>query len=250
MGTELMTPGRNSIIEMLVSQEPYYTLRARQDHAKITGKKFIEKVIWFRNTDTGQLYHSLFPAIGWPAEIKDQDKGQSGYICVVGVVKPKVPPKSYKTLDAKFQIIDEFQSKDVQVLLDEAVKMRERMGFGVTPELVSTWYGDADRFLTTLSLLNERLIMGRGEEYALTVTPPVDYYDPFSFDQYVRSIKSCILGNRLFFGDCDIIRNKLRRFDKDDPAIGAVGGLVHTLLTQVMWMDATEETSFNVDEED
>jgi len=132
--------------------------------------------------------------------------------------------------------------------LSECLKLRQRYGFGIR-ELMRVWKGDPDRFLTTLALFNERLTIAGGDRAAILISPPEDFYLPKMFDNYVRSIKSCLVpGNvRFFFNKNEILKNRLREFRRDDPAVMAIGGLIHSLLSTCTWMDQVQETVFNVE---
>ena len=231
--------------------------QARKDHAHITKQPLVERPFWYediRDDDfyRGYLYHDLYACIGWPSEVKENDIGMPGYAAIVGVVKPKELGKDdhCDTQDAKFLLLDEVQSPHVPLLLDECVKMRERYGFGIQPNLLTVWLGDPERFMTTLALYNERLTRGKGDHNAILITPPDDFYSPSIFDNYVRSIRTCLVPGkiRFYFGKCDILKERLRNFHRDDPAVLAAGGLIHTMLSRCMWMDNVKSNVFKVEE--
>ena len=156
----------------------------------------------------------------------------------------------YNPLNAVFQLLAEAESKDVGTLISRAVELRERYGFGVQPELLKVFFGDPERFLTTLALKNEDLIR-QGKESVL-ITPPVDFYESAVFDNYIRSLKSCLLPGslRFYFGGNDILKNHLMEFRRDNPAVFAIGGLVHSLLTRCTWMSEAGDNVFAVEGED
>jgi len=146
----------------------------------------------------------------------------------------------------------EAQSADILTLLDSCLEMREKYGYGCQPDLLRVWLGDAERFLTSLALYNERLLRKYNNgNHALLVSPPDDFYTPSVFDQYVRSLRASLLPGkiRFYFGGNDILRNRLREFRSDDPAVMAIGGLVHSLLNRCMWMKQSEKTMFTVNED-
>jgi len=241
-----------SIIKLVTHKHAWELYQARRDEAICTGQPMYENPYWFENTETGQLYHNLYGCIGYPTEVSDKDEGQPGYVAIVGVVRPSKSLEHYNPLDANFQLLAEAQSKDVGTLISSVVELREKYGFGVQPELLKVFYGDPDRFLTTLALINERLISEGGDNNAVLITPPVDMYSPAVFDNYVRSLKSCLLPGkvRFYFGHCEILKNTLREFRKDSPAVFAVGGMVHSLLTVCTWMNEVDSNIFTVAEEE
>jgi hypothetical protein len=87
---------------------------------------------------------------------------------------------------------------------------------------------------------------------AILIIPPDDFYVPKAFDHYVRSLRSVIVPSRVrfYFGGNDILKNKLREFRRDDPAVMAVGGLVHSLLSRTMWADTSRENIFTIQEDE
>jgi len=238
-----MTP---PIIKLITHPYPFEVLQARIDEANITGQPLVERPYWFENTETNQLFHNLYGCIGWPTEISEKEIEQPGYVAIVGVVRPDTALDHYNPLNAKFQLLAEAEAKDVGTLLAKAVELREKYGFGIQPELLGVWFGDPERFITTLALRNEDLIRQGGDKNAILITPSVDMYDATVFDNYIRSLKSCLLPDkvRFFFGGCGILKNHLREFRKGCPAVFAVGGLVHSLLTHCSWMGETGENIF------
>ena len=228
--------------------EPYATelAMARRDEAKVTGQPLVEKPYYFQHIETGQLFYNLYGCVGWPSEITNRDDGLPGYIAIVGIVKPEKEAEDYKTSEALFQLLGEYESKDVPQLLTKCLELRQEYGFGTQPQLLTVWYGDDERFETVRNLRNELLMRQGGERAAILVTPPDDFDTPLIFDNYVRSIRSAILAKRLYFGGCDIIQNRLIEFKRDDPSVLAVGGLVHTLLSRSMWMQEIGKNIFVV----
>jgi len=235
-----------SNIEVITHPDAYGIMRSWEDEAAITGEGYVPKPFWFRNTVTGQLYYDLFGCLGWPSEVNDKDDGLPGYIAIVGVVKPKTGVRSPR--DSVFQILTEQESKDVPTLLAGAIRMREEYGYNDQVGLLRTFHGDPEKFLTMTALFNERLTYRKRSELALVITPPHDFYEPGSFETYVRAIRSSIMAEavRLYFGNNDILRTRLRAFKKNDPSIMAMGGLVHTLLCECMWMSKISGNFFTV----
>lgn len=239
-----------SIIKFIEHPDSELLYQSRLDEAVVTGQSYIEKPAWYENTETGQLFHDIYSCIGWPSEVSDRDEGAPGYAAIVGIVRPSKTLKHYNPLNANFQLLAEVESKDVQTLLSACVEMREKYGFSLMPDFLSVWFGDPERFITTLALRNEELIRQGGEKNAILVTPPVDLYAEKTFDNYIRSLKSCMLKNnlRFFFGGNNILKNHLRQFRRDNPAVFAIGGLVHSLLAHCTWMSETGKGVFSLEE--
>ena len=243
-----------SVINHITHPEPAAIYQARLDHAKITKQEHVERPWWFENTENGYLYHDLFGCLAWPSEVSDRDRGMPGYVAIIGVVRPKDLGKDvhYAPRDAEFHVLCEAQSLDVPTLLNECLEMRQKYGYGIQPSLLDVFYGDPERYYQTVALFNERL----GDRKELLFTPPDDFYTPKIFDNYVRSLGSTLIKRangrkRLFFKKkgTDIIKTRINEFKRDDPAVLAVGGLVHSLLNRCMWMGQVDsETVFNVED--
>lgn len=225
--------------------------QSRVDHANITNQQLIERPWWYQDMETGFLYHDLYACLGYPSEVSDKDIGMPGYAAIVGIIRPDKTMEHYNPMDADFLLLAETQSDDVPTLLNECLEMRERYGFGIQPDLLTVWFGDPERFLTTLALKNERLIQQRGDRAAILIAPPDDFYTPMIFDNYVRSLRSCLMPGkeRFYFGKNEILKNRIREFRRDDPAVMAMGGLVHSLLNRCMWMNQVQgSTMFSIEE--
>ncbi|MFZ2809404.1 MAG: hypothetical protein WAZ60_23720 [Desulfosalsimonadaceae bacterium] len=230
-----------SKIRKVTHPHAWELLQARIDEAAVTNQPMVERPFWYE-ADDGRLYHDLYGCVGWPTEVSDKDGGMPGYVAVVGVVKMK----EGAIQDSPFRLMAEGESRDVPSLLDMIIAMREEWGFGLHPELLHAWFGDPERFVTTIALKNERMDPAKG----ILISPPDEFYGPTAFDEYVRSIQSVIVAGRVrfYFGGCEILKNKLREFRRDNPAVMAVGGLVHTLLSHCEWMDQARENMFVVEE--
>lgn len=218
------------------------------DEANITGRVYTEKPFWYMDNETRQNYHDIFGCIGWPTEFSDKSEGAAGYAGVVGIVKSTDP--TAKVQDAKFKLLYEIESHDVPTLIDGMVALREEYGFGVHPGLMQTFFGDPNRFITVLALKNERLEQQKVNT-AILIAPPNDFYTEKIFDKYVRALRSVLVKDkvRFYFGKNDILRTRMGEFKQGDPAIYAIGGLVHTLLSQCMWMDYARENIFVVEDD-
>lgn len=239
-------------IKIVANDENWMLWMAKQDYAIVTEAELVERPHWFEDVKTGRLFHDLYGCLGWPSEVKEGDPGMPGYVAIVGVIRPDDKLEHYNPVDAKFLLLEEYETIDVPDLIDACVSMRERWGFGVHQDLLTMWYGDPERFLTTLSRKNEWLAKAGGPEKAVILTPPDDFYVPKIFDYYVRSMQSVLKKRgenhepRFYFGEQKILKSKIQAFTRDDPAILAAGGLVHSLLSRTLWLDEMGKAAFNV----
>lgn len=234
-------------IRRITHPEAWELRESRSDMAKITGTPLIERPFYYENIETSQQYYDLYGCIGWPTEVSENDDGRAGYVAIVGVVKGK----RTNPQDAAFQLLEERESKNIPTLLKYMQLLRTLFGFGLHPTLLRSWIGDYERFVTQTALFNEKLIEQGGNDQAISITPPDDFGGTKAFDHYVRSLHSVITPGsvRFYFGGLEILKNRLREFKRDDPAVFAVGGLVHSLLLRCAWMDQSRENMFVLEEE-
>ena len=235
-----------SKIKKVTHPHAWELYQPRIDESIVTGQPLVERPFWYEHTDTGQAYHDIYGCVGWPTEDTDATKGMPGYAAVIAVVKSDRPiQKSW------FRLMGEGESEHVHVLFSHMLRLREEYGFGIHPGLMQTFFGDPDKHITRLALLNEELTAKHGERGAILITPPDEFYDPDAFDNYKRSFETAILSepSRFAFGGNSILKAKHRQYRVNDPAIFAIGGLVHSLLNRTMWMDQTRQNAFTVEEE-
>jgi len=241
-----------SHIELITHTEPWQTLQARIDFAEVAGIELYENPWWYKDSRSGRTFYDLVACIGWPDEVTaEHGEGQPGYLAIVGIVRPVEEPEGYDATKAVFYILDEYQHLDVPTLLNQCVTLREQYGFGINKDFLNAWYGDPERFTTALALTNEKLSHSGGEDTTIMVTPPDDYVIRNRFEIYLRALKGVLQpdNHRLYFGQNDILKGQLREFKKNDPAVMAMGGLIHTLLGRTMWMgQRQDDNSFNLKE--
>jgi hypothetical protein len=219
--------------------------QARKDAAHVAGKPMVERPYWYEDEETGKCFWDLYGCVAWPTEVTDKDDGRPGYVAIIGVIKGQRAPQN-----SVFHLCDEAESKDIPTLLKHILDLRSKWGFGLTPGFLQTFFGDPDRFVMTLALLNEDLMRAGGDNQAILIAPPDDFGHSKSFDHYVRSMHSVLVPDRLRFGfgGNEILKNRLKEFRRDDPAVMGVGGLVHSLLSRTTWMEQTRESIFVVEE--
>jgi len=233
------------IIKLITHPEPWQTYRARQDEAAVTGQPFIEKPWWYKNTETGQLYYDIYACIGWPTPVTDQGLGLCGYAAIIGIVRPSETQEHISPAEANFQLIEEKESLDVNSLIDQCLVLKEKYDYK------GSFTGDTEKFITTLALKNEILLRkDSAKKSAIIISPPVDFYDNNNFEIYIRALRSCIQAEkpRFYFGNNPILKTKVQEFTVNDPAVMAVGGMVHTLLNNVLWMDNAANNVFTLDD--
>jgi len=231
-----------TVIKKIIHPYAYELRQARLDEAHITGQPLMERPFYYEHLETGEQYYDIKACVGWPTEVSDKDEGRPGYLGIVGVIKDDQPIE-----EPIFRLLAEAESRNIPTLLITMLAMRTRYGYGQHPTLLTTWWGDQDRFISTIARFNEK---HRGKE--LMIAPPVDFQLPTRFDDYAGSMQSTISKDievkRFKFSGLDILKNRLREFKRDEPAVMAVGGLVHTLLLSHNWMEQAQSNVFSIEE--
>lgn len=219
-------------------------MAARRDYANVTKTPTVEKPYWFLDDETGWEYYGIFGGIGWPQKVVETDKQRSGYAVVVGVLKRKGEPP----LNASFIILDEVQEHSVDILLEKAVSMRKRWGYGAHKSIMPVFIGDHRQFEMTVADYNTKAVMEGREQDELIVSPPDEFDNPQAFDVYLRRLHTVLSkdGKRLHLARNEIIQQRIIEFMRDDPAITAVGGLVHALLLRTPWMEQSSPAVFSL----
>ena len=97
--------------------------------------------------------------------------------------------------------------------------------------------------------MNARIVPKGRDNQAFIISPPNDFEHPQAFDLFIDQMRSVVSGSnkRLYFGQGNIIKKRLGAFHRDDPVMTAVGGLVHTLLMRMPWMEQTSPSVFAID---
>lgn len=239
-----------SKIKLIMPDEiNYLRWLSMMDDAAMKGLKLKPRPFHYENTITGQKYHDLYACVGWPTEVTDKNDMRPGYCAIVGVVKNDKP-----VADSVFQLLAEAESKDIPILLRKMGELRTEYGFGLHPSLLNVWVGDPslDKFSTMIALLNERLRERTGsDKLNILIAPPLDFYDKKNFETYSRALYSTVAERetlRFYYGDNEILRNRTREFKVDDPAILAIGGLIHTLINTTPWMGQQQDNMYVLEE--
>ena len=233
------------IIKKITHPFAYDLRQAREDFAKITNKPLIERPFYYENIQNGHQYLDIYGCVGWPTKVSEVDDGRAGYVAIVAAGRDEHPIET-----PVFALLAEYESKNVPSLLNFMLEMREKYGYGLHPTLLTSWWGDSDRFIVPLAMVNEKLV---GKEIMLA--PPVGFQDKTHFDDYARSMQSLIskdikIKRFQFMEGLEILKNRLREFKLDEPAVVAVGGLVHTLVLTMPWMEQVQDNVFVVDGEE
>jgi len=229
------------MIKTLCDKFPEAVMQARRDFAIVKKTRLYDPPYWFQDTESGKEFKGLYGCIGWPGHVKDINDQPPGYAAVIGIQKE----------DEKFRILDECDSFSPEQLIEKCLIMRQRWGFKLHPALFEVFVGDHLRFELVVAQFNSKMIAdSKSDSDAFMVSPPDDFENPKRFDLYFRRLQYVTSpdNKRLIIGNASFLRNQLAAFKRDNPAVLAIGGLIHTLLGRTPWKVSTEESVFEMPE--
>lgn len=227
--------------------------QARKDWAIVTGVKEYPKPTYFENLETGEKYHYIAGAVGWPWELIP------GYALIIGVIKTD-------DNQCRMKILEEVEDSNVPRLLLRCVGLREKYGYWESSSLMKYFIGDDTRYepITLAVCFELRNKDGNSDEHGFWIYSPDDFENRDHFETYARQVLSVLTPDengqkKLLIGNNDKIRNhiqtmsndsvkylEMRQKAKEYPAMFALGSLVHTLLMRKPWMVNSGGDGFNL----
>ncbi|MCK5606459.1 hypothetical protein KAR91_31445 [Candidatus Pacearchaeota archaeon] len=223
-----------SIIKILQPKHIKGTLQARIDFAKVTGKEFHLKPATFLNTETDEFFCNIVGGISYPTATLP------GCVIIIGVQnEPEI----------KFKVIDCIEDQNVFILLQKVVMFREKYGFGTDSRLLPWWYGDQLKFQTLIVKASIALEEKHGINQGLYLKDTVDLREKHSFPLYIRQIFNTLEEKTLDIAQNEILVGYLQGFQREEaekgktenfPAIGLLGGMVHSLQIEQPWMQEVD----------
>jgi len=243
------------IIKKITPQKPIDNAHL----ANIYGREMYSKPTYYQNLETKDEYRWIGGGIAWPG---DQDC--PGAVAIVAVKKEKKEIPTYIVLDAA-------ESDDPEVLLNECLYLRVKWGYEKCENILNLWHGPSDELETLISNFNSNLrgtFQGSDNFFSppldIFFSPPLDYEKQNRFEIYLRHIQSLLKKDesdqkRLYFGDCDMLRNRFHHCLRDAPskgtiekypAVAALGYALHSLSVQRPWMAYTPDQAGDWEEDE
>ncbi len=230
-----------SVIKIEKPEHITGTEQARHDWGKVTGKELTLKPATFLHVPTGEYYCHLIGGIAYPTATVP------GIVILLGIQsEPNV----------KFRVLETFEDINVFKLIEQAVMLRSKYGFGLDSRLLPYWYGDQEKFQTLIIKTSEALEKKLGYDRGFYIKDTVDLRERHSFPLYVRQIFNCLETNRLDMNSDDTLIGHLQSFQREDaekgrtenyPATGLIGGMVHSLQIEKPWLDDNiQGEAFNI----
>ena len=206
----------------------------------ITGETRIPKPVYYRHKKTRAEYCYLAGGIGWPRDTSENP----GFSVILGTDKSTDDQPTMR-------VLEEAEAPTVEGLLKECTRLQKKYGYGECSDLFRFWYGDPERSDTFVNLFNSREGGGKDPD-SVYISPPYDFQRPNAFERYTNQIWGNLTVDptsgrkRLYLGDCVKLRNRIQNTPtdaatkgnvKDYPAIVALGGVVHSLMMLMPWME-------------
>jgi hypothetical protein len=206
----------------------------------ITGERRIPKPVYYRHKKTRAEYCYLAGGIGWPRDPKEKP----GFAVIVAVDKSTDEQPTMR-------VLEETEAPTVEGLLKECARLQKKYGYSECSDLFRYWYGDPTRSDTFVNLFNYREDAGKDPD-SVYIAQPYDFDRPNAFERYTNQIWGNLTvdpisgGKRLYLGDCVKLRNHIQNTPtdaatkgnvKDYPAIAALGGVVHSLMMLMPWLE-------------
>lgn len=215
---------------------PENTMIARKDFAEVTKTRQYDPPYWFVDDKTDREYAAIYGCLGWPGQVEDNNSQANGYAAIIGVSRQI----------GHFYILDEVEAVSPEMLVNKCIQMRSRWGFKEHPALMPFFFGDHLEFDLLVAQINVNLASKNADPFV--ISPPDDFERPNAFDIYFRRIQYVTDPDNkmLHVGDANIFRNRMIQFERGEPSVMAIGGLVHTALGRKPWMMSTEPNVFIV----
>jgi hypothetical protein len=217
-----MTP----YITIISDQLNAATRQARHDWAAVTGKAMESSPSIYVDTRTGLKYTSIVVAIAWPGI-------EPGCMIIAGI-----------QADPRINILDYSEHKSVYNLLTDVIETRKSYRYGEHDGILQAWVGDPERYQTIAVAVSTAIERKSGSSRGLYVREPVDWTEKHRFPMYVRQLHDSLAKKLLNLnGHSDLI-SRLQSFQpdaadkgkiEDYPAVGVLGALIHTLITEKPW---------------
>jgi hypothetical protein len=227
--------------------------KSRLDHhlAKLDiGEEPFSQGFYYRDEKTKLEYFVIEGALAWPWP-KDKIPG---VVVVLGVKRTNHPRPT-------FQVLDEAVVNRGEDLLKKCLKFRSKWEDN-EKTLLRGWWGDPGRFMTSCSNFNAKL-MKKDKKGGFYLSSFMEFERPNHLEIYLNSLQRALekdsSGRKcLFLGDAHYLRMRLcipnwpkSGQSENYPALLALSGLVHSLLTLRPWEKdcPPEELVFSPDDQ-
>ena len=227
------------MIEIIRDEHDFETRQARHDWAKITGTTTELKPSIIRDDVSKQDYAAISGAIGWPTAL------EPGCMIVAGVG------------DRRIQILEYREYRSVYDLIDAVVTVRYEYKFGEFAGILPDWIADPDRYQALATETSAALEQRQGPGRGLYIREPADWYEPNAFPIYAWQMRNALEKKTLKLGGHVNLVNRLQAFQQsvidkgkvfDYPAVGILGALTHTILSEKSWeQDIDHGKPFNLE---
>ena len=204
-----------------------------QHIARITGRRYVPKPTYYKNTQTGEEYYALAGALAFPV-------GRTpGFAVIVAAIKD-----GENQMAPTLKVVDELEDLDLEELLCASEKRRYRWGY---PDQLEFFYGDPERFLQAVCKFNEGLETKADFAGGFYLSQPSGFESQNRTEVFLQQIRSLLRpsdsgGKRLILGDCQRLRSHIQNMPldvqkiEDHPGVAALAYAVHSMVATSPWL--------------
>ena len=218
------------------------TTGARKDWATVTGKPLVLSPPVFHHIESNEYCCGIVGGIAYPTADKP------GIIIIIGLQNEPV----------RFRVLETYEDANVFELIQKVIDLRVKYGFGLDSRILPGWFGDQEKFQTLIVKASTSLEDVCGVGRGLYIKDTVDLRERHAFPLYVRQIFDTLKSKRLDLAGDMILTGHLQGFQRQDaekgrvedfPAVGLLGGMVHSLQVMAPWLEDPDgtDTAFNLD---
>lgn len=214
------------MIEIVRDSYNAETRQARHDWAEVTGQMRELKPAIIHDMRTGAKYSSIAGAIGWPTAM------EPGCMIIAGVGQGAI------------KVLEFREHQSVYDLIEDVVMTRKEYKHGSFGGILPDWVADPDRYLALVAETSVALETKLGSDRGLYIREPADWYEQHVFPLYMWQLRTALAKKQLHIQDHQGLVGRLQSIppdiiDKgkvfDYPAVGALAGLTHTIITERTW---------------
>ncbi len=214
-------------IEIITDEHKEGTRQARFDFAEVTGKTIELKPAIFREKQTGHEFCHIVGALAYPGI-------EPGCVMIFGIQAGPL----------KFRLLEYREHTSVFDLITDVVTTRNYYGYGHHSAILQQWIGDPERYLSIVVKISTAIEQKSGHDKGLYIREPADWAEKHAFAMYIRQLYSALSDKLLILQPHTQLINRLQAFQPDSadkgnladyPAVGMLGGLVHSLMIERPW---------------